>query len=80
MAFAIYAESVEAAGAIADRVTGDIETGAFATAARMNGLSAVTSATATNGAAVTTSAAESTLHRSIFGLFSSLLVFVCLSP
>jgi hypothetical protein len=46
--FVIYAESVEAAGPIADRVTEDIETGTFATAARMNGLSAVTSAKATN--------------------------------
>ena len=80
VAFVIYAESVEAAGAIANRVTADIETGTFATAARMSGLSAVTSATATNVAAVTTSAAESTLHRSIFGLLSSLLVFAFLTP
>ena len=76
VAYVIYAESVEAAGAIAGRVTEDIETGTFATAARMNGLSTVTSATATNVAAVTTSsAAEGSLRRSIFGLLSSLLVF-----
>ena len=74
VAYVIYAESVEAAGAIAGRVTEDIETGTFATAARLNGLSTVTSATATNVAAVTTSAAEGSLRRSIFGLLSSLLV------
>ena len=75
VAYVIYAESAEAAGAIAGRVTEDIETGTFATSARMNGLSTVTSATATNDAALTTSAAESSLRRSIFGLLSSLLVF-----